>query len=223
MSTHLFRVLLVLFLLAGASAHAEFVLDGAAAGLDGHRVYMDEKFVGLVGDPLTVPVGQHTVGIEGDHSIRLSISLKQNADSLTLLSVSSGGAGCSGDTPIWRVSGWTLPTLTPSTTNGVARLVLSKPTYTPTTMSAACAPSSLRCAPRSMAVEVHSNPQPAQIWVENKMVASTNTTISVTFCEPEVKRNILVRLDGYRPCSTTISLNDHGTASVECTLTKPTS
>jgi hypothetical protein len=202
-------------------AYADIVLDGSAAGLAGRKVYVDEQFSGLVGDPLVLSPGQHTIGIEGDHNIRLSLKVEQDADKIKLVGSSSDITGCSSNTPIWRVQGWNVPPVPPARINGAYHVVLGKPTYTPTNMSVGCEPSSMGCSPRSMAADVRSTPQGAQIWVKEKLVATTNTAISLPFCDFETSRKILIRLNDYEPCDLSVTLHDHSTTTLTCILKKP--
>jgi hypothetical protein len=203
-------------------AFADILLDGNAAGLVKRRVFVDYVFSGLTGDPILLNDGTHTVSVDGDHNTLLLMQLRTSGGQASIVSTSTEVANCRVGGATWKVSGWSVPTLSALEGHSVTILTLAKPSYSITNNGQSCSPSSMIGPPRHMNATLTSVPAGAEIYVNGERVpGNTNITISVPFMQGEASRNLLLRLDGYRPCQNKLVLVDGTIASVNCVLTKP--
>jgi hypothetical protein len=196
---------------------ATLVFDAAVPSLVKQPVTVDYEFAGLVGDPISVPDGSHSIRIKGEHQQRLSIDLTVQGASVSVKAVGVGDDGCIVG-PVWSVVGWTPSVGSALDSNGFVHITLPDPPYKQTGSSSSCLPSSMSGIPPSLAVLVRSTPTGSEIYVDGVLAGQSDTTISIPYYTTVRPKSLVVRHDAYFPCKREVRLTPPQTQSVTCKL-----
>jgi hypothetical protein len=146
-----------------AIADTWLVLDAATPSFDRQPVSLDLKFVGLVGDPIFVSDGLHSIRFNGEHRQELSMNVVIQGASVHIAAVGASDDRC-GDQRVWSVTGWAPRVLRNADGSGFIHIVLPEPPYREVhDIARACDAISTQTAPHSLDVLVKTEPTGSEI------------------------------------------------------------
>jgi hypothetical protein len=196
-----FVLILSLTTLRAKAEDSTLTISAADATLAGQTITLDGKFVGVVGDTITLtkPVSQLLVHLPVGFyaTIRLQLS------GASLQASAPSGGECIQNTAV-SIQGAPVPKVSGAS----GRFALEIPTL-PLSRGGGCSsqPSTLTCAQVAAQVDVKSNPEVnAAIWVSGKdMHSTTPATISYPYCVGMTPRmDFVLRKPGFINCAVDI-------------------
>jgi len=212
----LFVLILSLTTLRATAEDSTLTVSAADATLAGQTIILDGKFVGVVGDTITLtkPVSQLSVHLPAGFYATIRLQLGDTA----LQAGAPSGGECIQNTAL-SIQGAPVPKVSGAS----GRFALEIPNL-PLTRGGGCSsqPSTLTCAQIAAQVDVKSNPEVnAAIWVSGKdMHSTTPATISYPYCVGMTPRmDFVLRKPGFINCAVDIRADGRTTPyAVQCQL-----
>jgi hypothetical protein len=217
-NTAIAPALLSIFGAAWGIAHSEILVTVTAADstLAGQMLTLNGKFVGVVGDTISLASDAGQLAVHLPQGFYANLSLRLTGT--TLQASVPTGSDCINSTA-WIIRGASAPTVT-----GTPPRVAVEIPHLPLVSSGACSsqPSSLSCTETAAQVEVKSVPEiHAAVWVAGKDAHTTTPGIvSYPYCVGMSPRmDFVFRKDGYGNCAVDMRADGRSASyAVQCTL-----
>jgi hypothetical protein len=205
------------FAMGIAGAETLVTISAVDPSLAGQPLVLNGKFIGVVGDTISVSAASTSLGVYLPQGFYANISIRVEGN--VLQASTPVGGECQTPTA-WTIRGASAPKVT----GAAPRFALELPSL-PVVAQGSCSsqPSSLSCTETAAQVEVKATPEVhAAVWVAGK---DTHTTtpglVSYPYCVGMSPRmDFVLRKTGYGNCAVDIRADGRtGPYSVQCALT----
>jgi hypothetical protein len=160
-----------------------------------YKLYLDDVFVGLMGDAVNAPLGLHRVSIEGPYGAWLDMNLKFGVGSIGNEGVSVRRS-CNEGPEFVESWPWSYEPLADRTIVHIQRPVIGR--RTPDQCPRARLPIARTLGRVNLAVQ--SSPTGAEILIDGGTTGKTPRKIAVPYNEHTSLITVVVRSDGYVNC-----------------------
>jgi hypothetical protein len=227
-------------LFAGISSQAHAVtmlIENPDGVLNGNKVRVNHRLSGFVGDYISLQPGEHEIAIQGPQEHMLIVNLSVDSATARVTQSRVDPRNCA---PRLHTR-WSAPTVLGAAKTQkkravpghdgeplpqLLRLQVEAPTFgdatgEPTMCSAAA---TMGCTKRLAIVDVDSVPRGAEIWIDGERInATTQSTLSVPFCEYQKAKHVLMRIPGRENCLREVAVADGVRSQLQCDLPMPPS
>ena len=213
-------VLSLAYWLPSTAISATIFLNPGDSGFSNKKVFNNAKFLGFIGDYISLPDGEHNLNfsISRGYTLYTTIFVKGNQVEV-LENKSRPGMGVT----TYKVT-WPKPLIEPHTKfRGIISITFFAVKFGAKTgvspMIFACMAG---CTKRKVILKVSSVPEGAEIWIDDeKQKYSTNTTLSVPYCTYEKTKRLVVRIPQRINYIYDFELSPNKKIEVMCELKKP--
>lgn len=203
--------------------------------LKGNKVRVNYRLIGFVGDYISLQPGEHELAIQAPQEHMLIVKLSVDTATVRVTQSRVDPSSC---TPRLHTR-WNAPTVLGAAKTQKNRVVPGRkgeplpqpvrlqveaptfgdPTGEPTMCSAAA---TMGCTKRLAIVDVDSVPRGAEIWIDDERInATTQSTLSVPFCEYQKAKHVLMRIPGRENCLREVAVADGVRSQLQCDLPMP--
>ena len=184
------------------------------------KLTRDWTLIGFVGDLLELRDGTHEIRIAGPRGYTFETTLYVAGRDVKVTKAGYTAPNCEKELKV----NWPPPKVqNDARNNGVQVVTLPKPTFGAPTGRDECAlPLMISCPKEKMIVTAKSDPQGAEIWIDDEQAAiKTDTTLSVPYCKSAKSVSILLRMKGKTNCRQDINVSSDRRVMINCQLREP--
>jgi hypothetical protein len=170
-----------------------------------------------VGDLLELRDGSHEIRIQGPRDYTFRTTLHVAGREVKVTNAGYILPDCGDE----RKVDWPTPKIQ-SDSRGVQVITLLKPVFVGRTGVGECAPMMISCSKLKLIVTAKSDPQGAEIWVDDERATiKTDATLSVPYCESAKSVSILLRMNGRTNCRQDVNVSADRRVLINCKLPEP--
>lgn len=203
-----------------AADAATLLFEAQGGAFKNSKLIEEGNIIGLVGDLVELRNGDHEIHMAAPHDYTMIMTLRVDGRSVKVVKTEKLPSNCG---PVRKVE-WPLPQVRGHDSyKGVRIVALPPPKFGARTGVGSCAqPSMMSCQKNKVILTANSEPNNAEIWIDEEKVSSaTNTTLSVPYCEYEKTKSVLIRMKGKINCKQDIELSPDRRLSISCQLRDP--